>query len=73
MVDRRLAMTTTILDGLKGLAEGMSIPMLTVIRTDQSVTKAARAGQFLIDYDPKCKVIEEYKKVADELLEMLKG
>jgi cellulose biosynthesis protein BcsQ len=72
MVDRRLAMTTTILDGLKGLSDGMAIPLLSVIRTDQSVTKAARAGQFLIDYDPKCKAIEDYKRVADELMELVK-
>jgi chromosome partitioning protein len=67
MVDRRLAMTTTVLEGLEGLSVGMSIPLLHAIRTDQSVTKAARAGQFLIDYDPKCKAAEDYHQVADEL------
>jgi len=67
MVDRRLAMTTTVLDGLDGLSKGMNIPLLHSIRTDQSVTKAARAGQFLIDYDPKCKASEDYQRVADEL------
>jgi chromosome partitioning protein len=72
MVDRRLAMTATVLEGLSGLSEGLSIPLLTAIRTDQSVTKAARAGQFLDDYDPKCKAIEDYKRVASELLELLK-
>ena len=72
MVDRRLAMTTTVLDGLDGLSKGMSIPLLHAIRTDQSVTKAARAGQFLIDFDPKCKAYEDYRLVADELLKLLK-
>ena len=72
MVDRRLAMTTTVLEGLEGLSQGMKIPMLTAIRTDQSVTKAARAGQFLVDYDPKCKAVEDYRRVADELLDLLK-
>jgi chromosome partitioning protein len=72
MVDRRLAMTTTVLEGLSGLSEGMHIPLLPPIRTDQSVTKAARAGQFLIDFDPKCKAIEDYKHVADELLTQFK-
>jgi chromosome partitioning protein len=67
MVDRRLAMTTTVLEGLEGLSGGMNIPLLHAIRTDQSVTKAARAGQFLIDYDPKCKAVEDYHQVADEL------
>lgn len=67
MVDRRLAMTTTVLEGLEGLSVGMNIPLLHAIRTDQNVTKAARAGQFLIDYDPKCKAVEDYHQVADEL------
>ena len=67
MVDRRLAMTTTVLEGLDGLSKGMNIPLLHSIRTDQSVTKAARASQFLIDYDPKCKAVEDYHQVADEL------
>lgn len=72
MVDRRLAMTSAILDGLEGLSKGMSIPLLHSIRTDQSVTKAARAGQFLADYDAKCKAIEDYHTVADEILNIFK-
>jgi cellulose biosynthesis protein BcsQ len=72
MVDRRLAMTTTVLEGLEGLSKGMSIPLLHSIRTDQSVTKAARAGQFLIDFDPKCKATEDYRQVANELEDLLK-
>jgi len=72
MVDRRLAMTTTVLEGLEGMSKGMKIPLLHGIRTDQSVTKAARAGQFIIDYDPKCKAAEDYHQVADELIEILK-
>jgi chromosome partitioning protein len=72
MVDRRLAMTTTVIDGLKNMSEGMHIPLLHAIRTDQSVTKAARAGQFLIDYDPKCKAVEDYHQVTDELEDLFK-
>lgn len=72
MVDRRLAMTTTVLEGLEGLSKGMKIPLLHGIRTDQSVTKAARAGQFLTDFDPKCKAAEDYHAVADELMALLK-
>jgi chromosome partitioning protein len=70
MVDRRLAMTSAILEGLEKLSKGMDIPMLSAIRTDQSVTKAARNGQFLSDYDPKCKAVEDYRIVAAELLAM---
>ena len=72
MVDRRLAMTTTVLEGLEGMSKGMHIPLLHAIRTDQSVTKAARAGQFLIDFDPKCKAYEDYHLVADELETLFK-
>lgn len=72
MVDRRLAMTTTVLEGLTGLSEGLHIPLLPSIRTDQTVTKAARSGQFLVDYDPKCKAIEDYKHVAADLLAQFK-
>jgi len=72
MVDRRLAMTTTVLEGLEGLSEGTKIPLLHPIRTDQTVTKAARAAQFIIDYDPKCKATEDYHQVADELMNLLK-
>lgn len=72
MVDRRLAMTTTVLEGLDGLSKGMKIPLLHSIRTDQSVTKAARAGQFLTDFDSKCKAAEDYHAVADELMALLK-
>jgi chromosome partitioning protein len=72
MVDRRLAMTTTVLEGLEGMSKGMHIPLLHAIRTDQSVTKAARAGQFLIDFDPKCKAYEDYHQVADELEKLFK-
>ena len=72
MVDRRLAMTTTVINGLEGMSEAMNIPLLTAIRTDQTVTKAARAGKFLVDFDSKCKAIEDYKQVANELLTSLK-
>ena len=72
MVDRRLAMTTTVINGLEGMSEAMNIPLLTAIRTDQTVTKAARAGKFLVDFDSKCKAIEDYKQVANELLSSLK-
>jgi len=72
MVDRRLAMTSAILEGLEGLSKGMSIPLLHSIRTDQSVTKAARSGLFLTDYDPKCKAVEDYQEVAEELVKLFK-
>ena len=71
MVDRRLAMTRTVISGLEEMSAMMKIPLFSPIRTDQSVTKSARAAQFLVDHDPKCKAIEDYKIVADELLKSL--
>lgn len=72
MVDRRLAMTATVLDGLEGLSNGTKIPLLPGIRTDQTVSKAARAGEFIVDYDPKCKAVEDYHVVAEELMKLFK-
>jgi chromosome partitioning protein len=71
MVDNRLAMTKMVLEGLDGLSKKTSIPLLPVIRTDQTVTKAARARQFLADYDPKCKALEDYRHAADSLISIL--
>lgn len=72
MVDRRLAMTATVIEGLEGLSKGTKIPMLPAIRTDQTVTKAARAGKFLADFDPRCKAAEDYHAVTDELAKLFK-
>lgn len=67
MVDRRLAMTATVLQGLESLSSAMGVPVLPSIRTDQTVTKAARAGQFLADYEPRAKAMEDYRLVVNEL------
>ena len=61
-----------MIKGLEGMSQGLKIPLLPAIRTDQSVTKAARAAQFLADFDPKCKAMEDYKAVANELETILK-
>jgi chromosome partitioning protein len=72
-VDRRLQMTELILSSLEILAKDYGIPMLPVVRTDSVVTKATRSKQFLVDYDPKCKAVEDYRQVAEQLLDHLKG
>jgi hypothetical protein len=36
------------------------------------VVKAGRQRQFLNDYDPKSKALEDYNKVADQLLAELR-
>jgi chromosome partitioning protein len=71
MVNNRLQMTQTIMDALTGMAQELKLLLLPPIRTDTTVVKAARAKQFLADYDPKCKALEDYEQSADLLLKHL--
>lgn len=73
MIDRRLQMTQVILESLTDLSQRFSVPILHAIRTDSTVTKCARARQFLADYDPKCRALEDYYAAAQQLLDLLKG
>lgn len=71
MVDRRLALTGMVLDSLKQLSADTGVPVLPVIRTDSAVPKAARARQFLADFDPNSKALADYNEVASLLLKSL--
>src|ERR1700742_3350873 len=51
-VDRRYQITTTILKSVEEIAKHNHIPILPAIRTDAVPTKASRAKQFLVDFDP---------------------
>jgi len=73
MVDRRLQITDVIFDSLALLAAQFQVPILHGIRTDATVTKAIRSRQFLADFDPKCKALEDYRTAGGQLLEHLKG
>jgi chromosome partitioning protein len=73
MVDRRLQMTDLILGSIGGLQRQYGIKVLSAVRTDSTVPKATRSKQFLLDYDPKCKAVEDYRIITGELLECLKG
>lgn len=72
-VDRRLAMTDTVLNTLEDIANKRNVPLLPAIRTDQAIFKASRARQFLADFDPKCKALEDYNQAADQILALLQG
>jgi chromosome partitioning protein len=72
-VDRRLQMTEMILESLGAISQEYQVPVLPTIRTDSTVPKASRAHQFLMDYSPKCKAAEDYRTVAEQLYEQLKG
>ena len=67
-LDRRLAITDTVLNTLASISEKRKVPIYGGIRTDQSVVKAARSRQFLADYDPRSKALEDYEVLADRLL-----
>jgi chromosome partitioning protein len=67
MVDRRLQITETVLESLKDICARNQVPLLHAIRTDATVTKAARQKQFLNDYEPKSKALEDYVKACEEL------
>lgn len=69
MVNQRLAMTEPILESLRRLSHQREVPLLPSIRTDTSVVKAAKDRVFLADYDLKAKALEDYRAVADMLLD----
>jgi chromosome partitioning protein len=69
MVDRRMQMTSTILEALNGIETRHSVPTLPWIRTDSSVVKAGRQRQFLQDFDAKSRALEDYKALAQKLRE----
>jgi chromosome partitioning protein len=68
MVNQRLQMTGTVLGALKDMSGALGVPLLPAIRTDTAVVKAARERQFLQDFDPRSKALEDYRAVADSLL-----
>jgi chromosome partitioning protein len=67
-LDRRLAMTDVVLNTLSSISEKRGVLVFPGIRTDQSIVKAARSRQFLADFDPRSKALEDYELLADHLL-----
>ena len=72
MVHRRMAMTEMVLSGLADLSKQTGIPLLPLIRTDTNVPKAARQRQFIVDFDPNCKAVEDYTAATEFLIALLK-
>lgn len=68
-LDRRLAITETVLNTLASISHKRGVPVYGGIRTDQAIVKAARNRQFLADFDPKSKALEDYEVLANELLQ----
>ena len=67
-LNRRLAVTEMVLATLASISERRDIPIYGSIRTDQSVVKAAADRQFIADYDPKSKALEDYEQLTSELI-----
>ncbi len=57
-----------VLDTLSSIAERRDVPVYGPIWTDQSVVKAAADRQFLADYDPRSKALEDYEQLTDDLI-----
>jgi chromosome partitioning protein len=72
-VNRRNQVTDVVSNALAILSRKTGIPVLPEIRTDQTVHKAARARQFLFDYDPKCKAAEDYVKAFETITQTIEA
>jgi chromosome partitioning protein len=59
-VNHRHTVTNLAGSALSMLAARTGVPILPEIRTDQTVHNAARARQFLFNYNPKCKAALDY-------------
>jgi chromosome partitioning protein len=71
MVDRRFGLTEYILNALEEMSQKYRVPLLHAVRTDGTVPRAERAGQFLADYDARCKAMEDYLIVGLQVMELM--
>jgi chromosome partitioning protein len=71
IVNRRYALTDVVMRMITQLSDTFQLPILTSVRTDQSIGKAARAHRMLADYDPKSKALEDYHLAASQVLGLL--
>lgn len=70
-VDHRLSGTTVVLRQLDQLSEETGIKVIHSIRTDHTINRASREHEFLQDFDPKCKAVEDYTAAASEITELM--
>ena len=71
MLDRRFTLTGYIMQAIEEMSQKFRIQVLHAIRTDGTVPRAERARKFLMDYDPKCRALEDYTVAAMQLVELL--
>jgi chromosome partitioning protein len=72
-VDRRYSLTNLVLEGLRAESEEKGVPILHPIRTDQALNRASTSGQFVQDFDPSSKGLEDYRAAYAELKLTLDG
>ena len=70
-VDRRLQMAQAVLQSLEIFQQRYTIPILPEIRVDASVPKSLRARKMLVDYDPDCRAMQDYRAAFAYLLQLL--
>lgn len=70
IVNKRFGLTDVVMKMIGQLSQTYQIPILTAIRTDQIIGKAARAHQMVADLDPKAKALEDYESATTELLKI---
>lgn len=70
MVDKRYQITDNVLEGINEISERFGVPVLSSIRTDAAVKKAERNRQFLKDFDPDSKALQDYSVALQELLSL---
>jgi ATPases involved in chromosome partitioning len=72
IVDRRVGLTELMMQTVRTMSERFGVPVLNPIRVDAAVGKSQRARQFLVDFDPQCRAMEDYRQAFQQLLELLK-
>ena len=63
-VDNRLRMTEMVLNSLKIMAEQANTRVIHEIHQDQAVNHAMRSKQFLHDYNPRSKALQDYRRLV---------
>jgi chromosome partitioning protein len=66
-VNRRYSLTNLVLESLQAESEERGVPVLHPIRTDQALNRASTSGQFVQDFDPSSKGLEDYRAAYQEL------
>jgi cellulose biosynthesis protein BcsQ len=71
IVNRRYGLTDVVMKMIGQLSDTYKIPVLSAIRTDQIIGKAARLHRMVVDVDPKAKAWEDYDLATGMILEIL--